>query len=379
MVRLLPLYKLFLTLRNEGFSLGTEQYLLLIKALQERKNLEDLDAIRRTCKIIWTNSLEEAFIFDRHFDFMIFNLQKVAEEVEKVLDSEREKTSETKTPELEAEEKTEPTERPSPEPTDPEVKKESPDLLPSTSPDPAMPEDAGLPLGFDPMEMIHKKFLLMGDPSPITLRQMQQSWRYLRHWRREGPKVELDLDQTIQDIGNKGFFLDTAKSAPRINIIELLLLIDRNGSMLPFHAFVEDLERSALHGGRFDKAKSLYFHDYPTQFLYRQPQLIEEISLTKLKDHLHKKRTVVMIVSDAGAARQTYSSKRVERSKKLIELLKEYSARQVWVNPIPRDRWQGCSAEDIIEFIPMFEMNRAGLDAAIDVLRGKLSGKMGSR
>jgi uncharacterized protein with von Willebrand factor type A (vWA) domain len=45
--------------------------------------------------------------------------------------------------------------------------------------------------------------------------------------------------------------------------------------------------------------------------------------------------------------------------------------RYAWLNPMPNHRWRNTTAEEIARFVPMFEMNRRGLDAAIDILRGR--------
>lgn len=366
----LPLYHLFLKLRHEGFSLGTEQYLLLLKALHHKKYLLDLGIISRTCQTLWTNSLEEAWIFNRHFELMVTSTLEVIKELEEAAPGEVKDEQKEVAKKEEVAPKEDTTEK-----TDGNTEKENPSELPHKLADPVLPESSQLdplPGQFIPFKAkILDQFLLQATVSPITLRQMQQSWRYLRKWKREGSRTELDIEKTLDEIARKGFFTEPAKSAPRINTVELLLLVDRNGSMLPFHGLLDELIHSALFGGRFDKARCLYFHDYPIKYLYRQPQLVEEISLTQLQQELNPKRSVVMVVSDAGAARRTFSEKRVRRTQKFQTYLKEHTAAYVWLNPLPKERWTGCSAEDIGEFFPMFEVNQEGLYQAIDVLRGK--------
>ncbi len=369
----LPLHHLFIKLRNEGFSLGTEQYLSLIKALHHKKYLLDLEIIRRTCLLLWANSREEIWIFNRHFDLMISSEQQVLEEIEQQSQSPNSKAedtvinnkppvSNTDAPQLSAED-TPQTEESVSDKKDLKKTAENPSKSKNTT---------ALPGHFQPFQTKDaERFLLEGTVSPITLRQMQQCWRYLRKWKTEGAQTEINLQKTFEEVAQKGFFTEAVKTAPRVNIYELLLLVDRNGSMLPFHGLLDELVSSALNGGRFQKARSLYFHDYPIKYLYAQPQLIEEIELSQLKQALNPKRTVVMIISDAGAARNTYSEKRVKRTQKLKDFLKENTAQQVWLNPMPAQRWKGCSAEDIAAFFPMFEIHKNGLSQAIDVLRGK--------
>jgi hypothetical protein len=82
-------------------------------------------------------------------------------------------------------------------------------------------------------------------------------------------------------------------------------------------------------------------------------------------------RAVVLIVSDAGAARGSFESERVERTQVFLNQLKRSVRRYAWLNPMPNHRWKGTTAEDIARLVPMFEMSRRGLDAAIDILRGR--------
>lgn len=370
----LPLYHLFLVLRHEGFSLGTEQYLLLLKALHHKKYLLDLGIIRRTCQTLWANSQEEAWIFNRHFDLMVYSEKEVIKELEVAEEKEakkKEQLAKDKSDEKQKSHLEKDTDEKTASTKEQEASEESSDKLAAQT-TPEVSNTAPLPGQFIPFQTKNiDPFLLSGSVSPITLRQMQQSWRYLRKWKREGARTQIDLEKTFAETAQKGFFTEPAKSPPRINIVELLLLVDRNGSMLPFHGLLDELIHTALHGGRFHKARCLYFHDYPIKYLYRQPQLIEEISLTQLQQELNPKRSVVMVVSDGGAARRTYSEKRVKRTKKLQAFLKENTAAYVWLNPMPQARWLGCSAEDINDFFPMFEINQEGLYQAIDVLRGK--------
>ena len=367
----LPLYHLFLLLRNEGFSLGTEQYLLLIRALHHKKYLLDLGIIRRTCQTLWANSQAEVWIFNRHFDLLIFSEKEVLKELEQAEQEAAKEKKEQEAKSKKTEEKKKAEETP-PIDTD-SSSTDSTSIDSKVDPKLSSPATkATLPGQFTPFQDAKlQQILMQGAVSPITLRQMQQSWRYLRRWKREGPRTEIDIEQTFLETAQKGFFTEPSRIARRVNRIELLLLIDRNGSMLPFHGLLDELIHTALHGGRFTKARCLYFHDYPIKYFYKHPQLVEEITLTQLKQQLHPKRTVALVISDAGAARRTFSEKRVQRTKKLQLYLKENTAAYAWLNPLPKERWVGCSAEDIQDHFSMFEVSQEGLSKAIDVLRGK--------
>ena len=86
-----------------------------------------------------------------------------------------------------------------------------------------------------PENQLGESFPIVSKDLPISYREMMQGWRYLRNLIREGVPTELDLEATIEQIGQQGFLFNPVLKPRRINKIELLLLIDQDGSMVPFH------------------------------------------------------------------------------------------------------------------------------------------------
>ena len=78
----------------------------------------------------------------------------------------------------------------------------------------------------------------------------------------------------------------------------------------------------------------------------------------------------VLIVSDAGAARAHYDDERVHNTKSFLEKLGRYTYLYAWINPVPFSRWRFTTAADIEQLVPMFPLDRDGLDDAIQILRG---------
>ncbi len=84
---------------------------------------------------------------------------------------------------------------------------------------------------------------------------------------------------------------------------------------------------------------------------------------------VHLSYTNVLIISDAGAARGGYSLERLKLTESFLDKLKSYVTHMVWLNPMPRFRWLGTTADDIEQHIPMFELSPRALDDAISALR----------
>jgi uncharacterized protein with von Willebrand factor type A (vWA) domain len=215
------------------------------------------------------------------------------------------------------------------------------------------------------------RFVLSADYLPVTQRQMKQSWRHLRRMVREGRATELDLEQTVRQIASKGMLLEPVLVPRRVNRTELVLLIDRDGSMVAFHALADRSIETALMGGKLGKAGTYYFHNCPVGYLYHDRVHSESEPVAEVLAKLQRDRTVVLIFSDAGAARGGLNHDRVDLTIKFLQQLQAHVRYVAWLNPMPKSRWAGTTAAEIAREVPMFDSTREGLDRAIDVLRGK--------
>lgn len=212
--------------------------------------------------------------------------------------------------------------------------------------------------------------ILTSEYFPLTARQMKQIWRYLRRPVREGQATELDVEATVNQIGRQGILLKPVLVPRRINRAEMLLLIDQDGSMVPFHALSYRLAETALRGGRLGRAGIYYFHNCPIENLYHDPHHQEGKLITDIVTHVCSERTAILIFSDAGAARGGYNQERYELTQEFLAQLKQRVRYIAWLNPLPKERWLGTTAGDIARLVPMFEVNRRSMQDAIGVLRG---------
>jgi uncharacterized protein len=215
--------------------------------------------------------------------------------------------------------------------------------------------------------------LRSGDYLPVTQRQMRQSWRRLRQMVREGVSTELDVEATVQQIGRQGLLLNPVLVPRRVNRSELLLLVDQDGSMVPFRGLSMRLVETALRGGQLGETGVVYFHNSPIDYLYADPYYQHAEPTQKIFEQLRPDRSVALIFSDAGAARGGLNPERVELTQSFLRQLKQQVRYVAWLNPMPRSRWENTSAAEIARLVPMFEMSRQGLDGAIHTLRGRLS------
>lgn len=387
-----PLLDFFRTLHNAGLPLGIADYKLLLKAFRGGFGTENVESLERLCKAIWVRSDDEEHLFNYHFSQIkpeLIRKQELARSVLRKSDKPEIKpepiSHESET--LSGEEFTPPSEPISREETDPEsmppasVEPETDGTVPPVSSELMNIQDEAaaaqamsaiqIDKGQDIEEIpyIRTSFILSGNYFPVTRRQMKQSWRYLRRFVREGKQEEPDMEATVNEIGRHGILLEPVMIPRRTNRAELTLLIDQDGSMVPFHDLSERLKETAIRGGRLRKTDIFYFHNVPGDWLYQDTALVEAEKTDDVFARLHPAYSNVLIISDAGAARGGFNPKRLEFTRFFLDKLKSYVSHIAWLNPMPRFRWLGTTAGEIEQEVAMSEMSRRGLDYAISALR----------
>ena len=343
------LFPLFDYLRINGVPLGVSEYLTAIRLLQEGFIL-DKDYLKRVCKLLWAKSLEDQELFDNGF------LKYIQPQLEKEININQELGSSKKATNNEFTAPIESNKERKHSVNDLDYKLKEP-----TSPSHNIKKNPSINRPNTVYQLTHYLHL--------DQREMASSWKQLRQLKAEGVPEDLDIEATIKEICQTGFFLKPILKARRRNQLKLLVLIDQKGSMSPFSIIVNTLINSLLSSGSLNKMYFYYFHDCPGDFLYKNPQLTIPI-LTKdiLEDYA--KENSVLIISDAGAARNRYDKKRFETTETFLKNLSNFTYLYAWLNPLPSNRWKLTTAEDISCLVHMFPLTREGLDDIANVLRG---------
>jgi uncharacterized protein len=236
---------------------------------------------------------------------------------------------------------------------------------------------------------------------PVGYRTVAQAWRRLRWPVREGPATELDVEATVQRRSRQGVASPPVLRPRRRNRAQVLLLADRQGSMAPFHAYVEAVCDTIGQAGRLRRVGLFYFHDTPlegTDTSVLQPlegqlfpsldpvlaevpalvhgELFEDRELLSCRPartvlSAHAEDAAVVVISDAGAARGRYDLLRLLDTVAFLKGLKTFTNRIVWLNPLPAAAWAGSTAGQLARHVPMFPMDRDGMHRAVNVLRGQ--------
>jgi uncharacterized protein len=206
---------------------------------------------------------------------------------------------------------------------------------------------------------------------PLSRRQMIYGWRFLRRVVDDGCKDVLDVAATIQATTDRGYYLAPVYRRRPRNAAKLLLIIDQNGSMMPFHRFTRDLVETAQGESPLapENVSVFYFFNIPGTYLYRDIYLTDPILTSEILEQCDRD-TSVLIVSDAGAARGYHRQERIQGTTRFLLRLRQRTDLVAWLNPLSRKRWTGSSAAILAYLLPMFQIDQQGFNDAIDVIRG---------
>lgn len=343
------LLDVFNRLRREGANSGIGELLAAYRAVDGGWGGGRSEALREMTRLLWCKSRQEAADFDEVFTDALSASARTA-----------------RNPVL-----------PDPEPPHPlpETPEETPsEATPPTAPPAELPLRAGELAAFPVRAPVPAAPMDAGDELraywPVSRRSMIYTWRYLRRPVKDGPQDVLDVTATVERSARQGFFLHPVYKRRESNHAHLLLLIDQNGSMVPFHRFTRDLVLTACEDSDIQQVDVAYFHNVPPEHVFLDPYLTEPLSLVDALSGCTPDSSV-LVVSDAGAARGYRSMDRVRAVTETLVRIKRATGLIAWLNPMPRSRWAGTSAQFIAHMAPMFQMDPDGFSNAVDVLRGQ--------
>jgi len=346
----------FTRLRRRGVVLGVAELLDVFRALEGGFGAGEDEALKRTIRRLWCrNPSEEA------------ELDAAWEEESSGFAPRGSSTHAAMVP---------------PQPPEPTGGPRDTAIPPREQSGPEVPEP-GEPAHWSPLPLraLAPLDLEGGDPDlladrPISRRAMAYAWRHLRRPLPDGPPDVLDVEATIAQAERQGFLLAPVYRRRLRNHAHLVLLLDQNGSMAPFHRFTRDLLETARDESTIRRVEAVYFHDLPTLHdrnttpgVHLDPHLTRPGDWDTLAAGCSSE-TAALIVSDAGAARGSWDPERVRLTVRFLGWLRRLTTNVAWLNPMPTDRWAATTAEAVAHLIPMYPMDTEGLGRALDVLRG---------
>jgi uncharacterized protein with von Willebrand factor type A (vWA) domain len=376
-----PLLDLFKELRARSFPLGVGDYLAVLGALANGVGANSRDDLVFMCSVLWGKTREEQRQIERLLNSML-PARLTAAEIEALAE-----------PVPNAKPNVTPSAGPPQTPPDVNVNVPKPDAATRPLAMTTAPEvlnagrggavlkrttgagGVGAALSFAALPLEGAEWRL--DPKldltgtlPVTRRQVKTAWRYFRRMQRTGTPTELDVAATVERAYRQGVFLRPVLIPRRVNLARLLILADEGGSMVPFRRVTEPLLETARHSG-LALVSIFFFHDVAGRSVFRDPLMNEPVSFKEAVEDFDG--AGVLVLSDAGAARGMRDARRVRTTARFVAALRQVTANVAWINPVPRSRWQGTTAEDVRRecAVPMFPLDREGIYAAVERLRGR--------
>jgi uncharacterized protein len=374
---LMPIiWDLFQKLRRRGFAIGVEDYEALQQSLRAGFGWSSQRAFLSLCTALWAKSRQEGEVLAALFeqlapegDRWVYSLPK------EDLSSSEEPPPEDKSVS-----------------SKPEVAKRS--VEPKTASQTRLP-----PISLANVRISERPFVFVPQ-LPLTYREVAQTWRRLKRPIRKGAATELDLAATIAQRCQLGVVTNVVMRPRTSNVARLLLLVDRQGSMAPFHRFCDEVCRAITEAGRLGETAIYYFHNVPAEgaddrvlepligqlfpvldpilreiellqdgYIYTDCDLLMPKSLPEVLEAEGRGASIV-ILSDAGCARKQYRVSRLLDTIACLKAIRTYSPDCVWLNPLPQQYWRNNTAGQIARHIPMFPLDREGMEQAVNVLRG---------
>jgi uncharacterized protein with von Willebrand factor type A (vWA) domain len=349
----IPLDGLFFRLVREGFPLGIRDLNEALCALEAGFGTGNRENLMWLCRALWARTEEEdrriGILFQQHLP------RPTAEEVAALTGR--------PLPEKPAETDAAPREDPAAHEL-PNQRANTPALEISGA---EQPGGIGLPRAAVAVSRA-ESFILAPKPL-VSLRSCVIAWRRYRRPIRSGPKVELDLEQTIAAKAAQGFLPAPVLVSRRGNQARIVLLVDSGPSMASW-AYSTAMLVESLRESRLGVSAVFYFHEAPDR-LFERPGLTGPLPLRAALDRFPE--TPVVVASDGGSARGGFDQRRIRATRESLGRFGLSWRPVAWLNPMPKGRWRGTSAAAIARLpgVSMLPFTADGLIQAIDLLRGQ--------
>jgi uncharacterized protein len=339
--QLLPFLDLFEQMRSAGIPLTVEQYDLLRQAWSLGYGTEDWDAVRRVCRLVWYRPglTYERSDFERVLDKYIdarqaeirswgTSLQVIPEPIV-TLPKER-------LPKIPQRKSAAPSTQ-TPKALSLEGLEQAPSAVKASS-----KPDAGqwkMPSRYQVREL------------PISGDVVQRTWRSLRRSLPDDRLEEIDLNATIDCLSREGMFGDVVMQSGRRQQTEWVVLVDESAGMIPYAPIWKPLT-TAVETGRLGPVEMYQFAGCPSDYVYEWVRPMRSVAIASVMARLNRMRSVVVIVSEAGAAMHHYDEMWIEEMRGFLGRIAPCVREILWLNPVPQALWAGTSAAEIVQNLP---------------------------
>jgi uncharacterized protein with von Willebrand factor type A (vWA) domain len=218
-----------------------------------------------------------------------------------------------------------------------------------------------------------REFKDFDDSVELGVRNMRLALRRLRRFARTGALEELDLDETIHETAHKGY-LDVHLRPERRNAVKVLLFLDVGGSMDWHIEAAEELFSAARL--EFKHFEHFYFHNCVYEKLWKENRRrFDETVATLDIIRTYPSDYRVVFVGDASMSPYEISVSggsvehwNEEPGEVWLERILHHFPHAVWLNPVPRERWDYTQSTTLLRRIftdRMYPLTLEGIDQAM--------------
>ncbi len=209
---------------------------------------------------------------------------------------------------------------------------------------------------------------------PISPRRAQRLLTKLRLTQLTIAGSELDIQGLVNQRAQEKFIHKILYTQESVSVQNVILLADHLRNMTAFEnweSFLHDLLSSAPN---IETIQRFYFYSFPVideekqEFIFfKNKNHTTPQNFGHLLNKINRKSTLVLIFSDAGTYHSTIDFEYVQKWKLFLDVLESKKILTLWLNPLPRDRWEKFSntASLMSQLVKMFPFDQNGFAEAI--------------
>jgi len=200
---------------------------------------------------------------------------------------------------------------------------------------------------------------------PFVDRHLQLLWRNLRKNSYRTDFSTIDIDRCVEDICKNKISTNIFYEQRLENEAQLITIVDKGGSMTSFKWLSKQISNTATK--EIGKNTVYYCNNLPVPVLFEDEKQSKEVKWNEFIQTVSNK--AFLIISDAGVVNESFNSKRIEITKEILRQIKITNSKVVWLNPMPADKWNKTSANQIRQSVQIYECTYEGIFQAINLLK----------
>ena len=364
------LYSFFICLKYAGFSLGIEDYKLLLEVFRkEHYQFSNKEELLDLLKILWLKSPKDTFDFEQQFwialrevpdNLIIPNPLKTHDLKGKDIPSKEFPLAPNTTTDK----------------SKGDLQREWFENLSSHRDEMISRDEVAAMLStfqrndkfteYVPQSIRENKSII-SEYYPIPQRELVSKTRKIVKAKMESAMEELDSYGTLKSIYEKGFFLKPVFKLSEIKN-HLTILTDISESMVAFESRAEGFFEKVA---RVQKVNRFYHKFYFNNLIedgriFLDKNYLNSIKLTKILSPLRTSKDTLIIISDAGAARGSVNPYRIDKTLDFLKKCQRITQNVIWLNPMPKMRWKGSTASIIASKVDMYSFRSQEISKALE-------------